>query len=105
MLVFGCGALAGLLSARRAPAPRVSLRNKPQLRPPPREPHGFQLPKVLNSSEDAHPNEMSTFETDEHLQVLALCWWPLSHRLRPYARNFYAVEWQARYSEEQAATL
>ena len=30
----------------------------------------FQLPKVLNSSEDAHTKGMSTFEADEHLQAL-----------------------------------
>jgi hypothetical protein len=30
----------------------------------------FSLPKVLNTTEDAHKKTMSTFETDEHLQAL-----------------------------------
>src|SRR5262245_6921347 len=32
-----------------------------------RSSYGFQLPKALNSDEDAHIKYMSTFETDEHL--------------------------------------
>jgi hypothetical protein len=29
-----------------------------------------RLPKVLNSTEDAHLNDMSTFAADQHLQAL-----------------------------------
>ena len=30
------------------------------------------VPKVLNTTEDAHIKSMSTFETDEHRQALTL---------------------------------
>ena len=33
-----------------------------------RSSHGFQLPKLLKFTEDAHPKNMSTFEADEHLR-------------------------------------
>jgi hypothetical protein len=37
-----------------------------------------RLPKVLNSTEDAHTKSMSTFEADEHLQEMLTAFAPWS---------------------------